>query len=180
MKRFFPWPGLIFLFIGANVAICAATVTLATRAGDRGVEPKYYEKALEWEATASARARSLELGWRVEFDDAPKVGQPLRVRVVDSGGTPLRGASVRLETFHHAAASKRFEIAFQREEGSSKGVYATAFAPDRVGMWEFRWRVDAQGEEFHAAVTARVADAPADAHGAASGDVSAAGAESGA
>jgi hypothetical protein len=161
MKRFFPWPGLIFLFIGANVVICAATVTLATRAGDRGVEPKYYEKALEWEATASVRARSVELGWRVEFVGVPRVGQPLRVRVVDAGGTPLPGASVRLETFHHATASKRFEIAFQHEEGSSEGVYAAAFAPDRVGTWEFRWRVDAQGEEFRAAVTARVADAPA-------------------
>lgn len=161
MKKFFPWPGMVVVFILGNVAVCAVTVSVAMRAGDRGVEPEYYQKATHWDQAVAEQERSDKLGWRVVFVDPPTVGAPVKVRVVDMGGQLIKDAKVSLETFHHATASKRFDLTLTQESGSDAMV-AADFAPDRAGLWEFRWKVDAPAGHFEHehAVEVLAADKP--------------------
>lgn len=146
MKKFFPWPGMVIVFILGNIGVCAVTVAVAMRAGDRGVEPEYYQKAMHWDQAVAAEKKSAELGWRIVYESHPRVGQPVRVRVLDAHGEPVAGAKVTLQTFHHTTASKRIEAAFSGD--ASSGVMSSDFAPDRAGLWQFRWSVDAGGEHY--------------------------------
>lgn len=146
MKKFFPWPGTIVLFILGNMAVCGVTVAVAMRAGDRGVEPDYYQKAKHWDESVAAKERSDKLGWRVLYLEPPTVGRALRVRVIDINGNGVEGAKVNLEAFHHATASKRIEMVLTSD--AKTGVAAADFAPDRAGLWEFRWTVDAPAGRF--------------------------------
>ncbi len=147
MKKFFPWPGMVVVFILGNIAVCAVTVSLAMRAGDRGVEPEYYNKAIHWDQAVAAQEASDKLGWRIVFTHQPAVGQPVRVRVVDLNGAEVPDAKISLETFHHATASKRFDLTLTRDAASADEV-APDFAPDREGLWEFRWKVESPAGTF--------------------------------
>lgn len=144
MKKFFPWPGMVIVFILSNIAVCAVTITVSIRAGDRGVEPEYYQKAVQWDQAVAAKEASDKLGWRIEFGTAPMVGQPVRVRVVDIAGHEIEGATISLEAFHHAKASKRYRVTLTRDAGAD----SRDFAPDRPGLWEFRWKVAAPAGHF--------------------------------
>lgn len=145
MKKFFPWPGMVVVFILGNVTVCAVTVAVAMRAGDRGVEPEYYQKAMHWDQAVAAQQASDKLGWRIVFREPPAVGNPVRVRVVDKSGNEVDGATIVLEAFHHATASQRFDVTLS--SGSAAGE-SGEFAPDRPGLWEFRWKVEAPSGVF--------------------------------
>lgn len=147
MKKFFPWPGMVIVFILGNIAVCAVTVSLAMRAGDRGVEPEYYKKAMHWDQAVAAQEASDKLGWRIVFSEQPSVGQPVRVRVVDVSGLDVPDAIISLETFHHATASKRFDVTLTRDANGVDAV-AAEFTPDREGLWEFRWKVESPAGKF--------------------------------
>lgn len=147
MKKYFPWPGMVVVFILGNVTVCAITVTVATRAGDRGVEPGYYQKAMNWDQTVAAKEASERLGWRIVFSDPPAVGHPLRVRVLDANGLEVENARISLEAFHHATASKRVEVTLSRDAGVADAV-ATDLTLDRAGLWEFRWKIEAPSGKF--------------------------------
>ncbi len=147
MKKFFPWPGMVIVFILGNIAVCAVTVSVAMHAGDRGVEPEYYQKATHWDQSVAEQVQSDKLGWRVVFVEPPTVGQPVRVRVVDVGGHALKDAKVSLVTFHHATASRRFELTLT-PDAAGDAMVAGEFVPDRAGLWEFRWKVDAPAGHF--------------------------------
>jgi nitrogen fixation protein FixH len=146
------WPGAIFALLGMNVAVVAVTTFLALGDSSVGVEPNYYEKAVDWDRIAAQRDRSAALGWTVEVVERDGVSIVLRTR----DGTPISGARMIATVFHHARSAERAEITLtERDPAASPGEYTPV---ERVfataGLWELRLIVDHAGERFTADVSA--------------------------
>lgn len=136
------WPfllvGLLLFGVGVNVGLL-----LVARADPSfAVENDYYEKALAWDATARQTERDRELGWSVGLDAAASPRGPgwydLALTVRDAAGAPVRGASVGIETFHHARAADVLRVGLEEREGR----YVATLPLRRRGLWELRVRVE--------------------------------------
>lgn len=132
---FFPWPGLVFVLIGLNVAIVAVTVWASTGDPSFAVDARYDVKAAQWQLTADQRAASAALGWSLEVVE-PTIGEPLRMRLSDREGAPLSAARIDVLAFHHAEARRRLNTTALE---ASDGVYGGDLVLDRPG----RWRLEA-------------------------------------
>ena len=101
-------------------------------------EPNYEQKAANWDQIRRQQQRSKQLGWKLDLQTIPS-DQPYQVEVTlgitDKQGQPVTGASVEIEAFHAAHASKTVR---QNMKPTEKGTYQTNLPVRYSGMWEFQ------------------------------------------
>lgn len=146
--------GLMALLIVSSLSDRSAFVT----------EPRYYQRALEWDRVSAQRMASAKLGWSARIDVAPPEGdgaEPLvSCRLADAQGSPIDDAVVVLEAFHLARAQHRVNASL---EPVGPGLYGATLPVGRPGHWEFRISVK-RGETVFIE-TCRVVVDPSDAVG---------------
>lgn len=132
------WP---MALAGALVATVLANVVLVVAAGRGGgaaVAPDYYRRAVAWDSTLADEARSRALGWTLAATLTAAAAAPahgtLDIRLRDSTGAPLAGATVRVESFAVARSASRLALILGETTG---GRYAAALPVRRVEWYEF-------------------------------------------
>jgi nitrogen fixation protein FixH len=138
-RKFWPWPGVIFLLLGGQMVVITMAVVLSTRDPSFAIEPDYYQKSLHWDEQAAQIRANRALGWHVSLDiapqDTPAGRRPVTVIVTDTAGRPLDGAGVESILFHHAGGQDRMQASFQPE---GAGRYSAKLLLRKAGIWEFR------------------------------------------
>lgn len=140
---------LVFGLLAMNFAIVGATVTLASRDTHFAVEPDYYQRAVDWDATRLELERSDELRWDLRLEAADAVSatgkRTLTVRLNDQSGQPIRSARVDGLAFHHGAARSRTDVTFV-ERGP--GIYQGDVPLVEAGLHEVRLIATRSDERF--------------------------------
>ncbi len=136
--------------VGLLVSLVAGELWMVyTAVDDPGfaVEHDYYRKAVQWDATEEQQAQNQRLGWRIALRTAAAPDRRVRVHVAlrDEHGKPLRGASVKVETFFNARASDILHAQLTEE---SDGSYVAALPIQQRGLWEFRFTATQGGVRF--------------------------------
>lgn len=146
------WPLIIVSLILANAATVGLTVYFAASDKTFGVEPDYYNKAVQWDRQAREQDRAAQLGWHVDLElNAPQIvgGQPvLTVHLYGSCPTAnipmeINDAVIRVEAFAQARSSQRVHADLL---GTGNGTYQAPLAVGRTGLWELRLRIQHAGE----------------------------------
>jgi len=126
------WP---FIIVGLlSISVVANVILLIKATGDPAfaVERDYYQKAVDFDKSQAAQARSDALGWKIELTaDREQV----QVRLFDAEGHPIGDAEVKVEAFHNARAANIISADLQSE---GAGLYAYSGAFSRPGIWEYR------------------------------------------
>ena len=113
------------------------------------LEPNYYDKAIHWDQSQADARASRALGLQLTL--APLVvardGQvPLSLAIADRANLPLLDATVTVEAFPNAFAS-RVETLTLRE--TAPGVYTGQLAHGLSGLWELRVALRHGATTFH-------------------------------
>ena len=110
------------------------------------VEDDYYEKALSWDAKMAQQRENARLGWTVGLSPVG-FGEAgvLHARVTDASGAPVDGATVEVEAFPNARASRVRSVSLREQE---PGLYVGALPFERPGLWEFRVSVQRKLDKF--------------------------------
>ena len=149
MKRGIGWPigvaAVLALTVGVNIWV-------AVIAGDDpsfAVEQDYYKKAVSWDSTLAQQRINERLGWRL----VPALGSvtrgaatPLNVRLVDSTGTPISDATVRVSAFYNARAGTVLEATLTHDAAG----YGAELPIAHLGAWELRFDVRRGSDRFTA------------------------------
>jgi nitrogen fixation protein FixH len=144
------WPlaviGALVVTVGANIVV----YVLANDSDRAVVEPNYYGKAVAWDSTMAQERRNESLGWRIDATLEPGVGGArVRAKLRDRSGTPLAGATLRVEAIHNVDAERPIAGAL-RDAGD--GSYEADLPFRHVGLWELRFTADRAGDHFTADV----------------------------
>jgi nitrogen fixation protein FixH len=153
-RRFWPWPGMIFLLLASNVAIVLTCVYVATSDRSFSIEPDYYRKAVHWDRSVAQRQRNSALGWNMTVAPAA----PIAARLVDHDAQPIGGAQIEVVAFHNAHSGNRLETMLEEIE---PGLYRSAEVLTRSGSWELRFTAKVGGETFTQNLTHLVLQEPA-------------------
>jgi nitrogen fixation protein FixH len=145
--------GLIWAFVPA--ALLAASLigvgtmcSIATRDPGFALENDYYARAVRWDVEQAQWAENARLGYHVDLVSAPAAGGvEVALRVLDRQNSPVRAASVHAEAFANARAAERRKLVLTER---ADGAYTATLAKPRPGLWEFRVRVERNGERFTA------------------------------
>ncbi|MCC6675834.1 MAG: FixH family protein [Phycisphaerales bacterium] len=150
------WPNAVYALIGMNLIVVAVTIYAANRDPSFAVEPNYDTKALEWNKTAAQIEANQRLGWTLAVENWPvaRGGQNLTIRLTDSVGRPLEGATVELTAFASVRASTRLTATLIP---SGPGVYTGPLPIGRSGLWEFRFTVKRGPETFTRSIEQEIA-----------------------
>lgn len=143
MRRFFPWPGLIFVFIGTTVIVQGATLIYAL--GDEGFAAvaDYDAKSQAWDEHSAELRASEALGWSVQAVPSPQ-GEQATVLTLRLDGTsaPVQGS---FEAFHNATPQ-------QRHVGSVRvrddGLLELPIAEQRPGWWQLELELRQGADRF--------------------------------
>lgn len=125
------------ILLGASVTGAFLTVTFAVAGRPVGEERDYYRKAVAWDATREAAAKSELLQWCVSpsfvagEDGAPRV----RLAVRDKYGLPLDGSTVTVEGIPVKLAEKAGTVTLDEV---SPGEYEGPLPAIVLGQWELR------------------------------------------
>lgn len=143
MRRFFPWPGLIFVLIGTTVLVQGTTLFFAL--GDDGfaVVPDYDAKAQAWDDQSAQARASTALGWSVE---------PQR-SAIDAGAMALElmllgtsgEVSGRWTAYHNAMPQQRYGGIVQLDD---QGLLALPIPDTRQGWWQIELELERGGDRF--------------------------------
>ena len=131
MRRFFPWPGLIFVFIGTTVLVQSATLFYALGDDSHAVVPDYDVKADAWDQHTAERRASAELGWQLEALASPvhDHGMTLSLGLQGAKG-PIEG---RYVVFHNATPQQRHSGSLHIE---APGPLELIIPDLRPGWWQ--------------------------------------------
>lgn len=146
MKKGLQWPIGVVAVLALTVA---ANIYVAVRANDDPsvhIERDYYQKAVRFDADQALRKRSERLGWRLQLASSRAgTGQEtISVVLVDSAGSPVRGAVVRLAA--HAVA--RANDVFTGTAVAAGDRYVTTLPMARRGLWDVEVEVVRGGDRF--------------------------------
>lgn len=141
------WPGLIFVFLGLNIAICATTAYLANSDRSFKVVKDYDSKASSWDKDQTKIRAGEALGWRVQLTLRPHAegACDLSVTLKDASDASLPNASITLEAFHHAFPNDIVKSKFASNENDE---YATTIPVAREGRWTMELTVQ-QGDHVY-------------------------------
>lgn len=133
----------VIAFFGAITAVNAVMITLALKSFPGEEQKKSYLQGLNYNDVLEARANEAALGWRAEMvdGDALPAGETrIRVRLVDSGGVPLRGLVLGGVIGRPATDRADRPVTFEEYRD---GIYVA----DITGLEEGNWDLDvvAQG-----------------------------------
>lgn len=138
------WMSVPVLLLVTSVSGWLVMVSVAV--GDPGfsVEPDYYKKAAHFDDVLAQRKENRRLNYQVtlsEFRTLPSGQASATVVVVDSGGEPVKASKISAHAFPIARGTQGREVSFSGSE-SEKGHYQAHFEQARLGLWEFRVRVE--------------------------------------
>ncbi|QYK49322.1 MAG: FixH family protein [Phycisphaeraceae bacterium] len=140
---------LVFGLLAMNFTVVGVTIYLVSRDTHFAVEPDYYQRAVEWDASKAELARSAALGWNAALDvpDARSASgnRTLTIRLTDRDGQPITGANIDVVAFHHGSAAARFE-AVMVERGA--GIYQGEVPLRDAGLHEVRLIASRDDEHF--------------------------------
>lgn len=149
------WPIGMAVILAITVSANLYVYHLANDDPSFAVEPDYYQKAVHWDDELAQRRHNAELGWRATtaLTAAADGGAELRVRLTDSAGAPLAGATVRVEAFAIDRASQVATLTLAADTGSDAGsdaggAYAARLSVARRGRWELRLEAVRGAERF--------------------------------
>lgn len=146
MKPGSGWPLAIVAVLAVTVAANIALLWQANAAGSNDVEPDYYRRALAWDRTQAAHARSVALGWRADAGFAAAgSGFMLEVVLEDSLARPLPGASVTVVGVHNL--DPLHALTWKLDETAS-GHYSAVVALPYGGRWELRVSAHRGGDDW--------------------------------
>lgn len=131
MRRFFPWPGLIFVFIGTTVLVQGATLFYALGDDSHAVVPNYDTKADAWDEHAAERRASADLGWQLEAVASPVQGGATTLQLQLEGAEgPVQGSFV---AYHNATPQQRHAGSVQAD---ASGRFELLILDDRPGWYQ--------------------------------------------
>lgn len=158
MKRGMQWPIGVAAVLALTVA---ANIYVMVRANDDpsvAVARDYYQRAVRFDADQALRQRSERLGWHVALETARTSAAEATVTavLVDSTGTPIRGAIVRIAA--HAVA--RSNDVFTATAAPAGDRYFAVIAVNRGGLWDIDVEAVRGGERFVATQRLELPDKP--------------------
>ena len=150
MKKGWTWPIAVAALLAAGVGANVALMMFAIDDPSFSVEPDYYEKAVNWDRHEAIVRASDALGWTAAIEVAPAdilTGRAkVTVRLLDRDRRPVDGASISLEAFHNARASRIVKGTFA--EGADH-LYAAELPIRKPGLWEFRLEATRGTDRFY-------------------------------
>jgi nitrogen fixation protein FixH len=106
------------------------------------LEPNYYDKAVHWDRAQAEAKSSRELGWQLVLTKplltAKDGSVELELGVTDRSGAAVSGASVALEAFPNAFASRVQQLSLHE---TAPGRYRASLRHGTAGLWELRFAV---------------------------------------
>jgi nitrogen fixation protein FixH len=137
------------MLLGSMLLGLAALAYIAIDDPSFALEPNYYDKAVRWDRTQAEARQSERLGLQLVLSGPLALKSDgsveLELSVADRANTPLRAATVTLEAFPNAFAS-RIEHVTLREV--SPGVYRGRLSGGKRGLWELRFDVRQGAQQF--------------------------------
>jgi len=129
----------------------AIAFTIAQRDRSFLVVPNYYDKAQHWDQARAEKLASEKLGWKVVVESSPQIdGQGRRVVsfvLTDVAGHAVKGASLRVDYFHHAHPDQQQWIEISPDSNDGRRFSVTM--PMRyAGIWEFHFTATACGQTY--------------------------------
>lgn len=158
MKPEVRWPLFIIGLLVLQVGLGIFFFLKATSDPSFAVEEDYYQKAVNWEVKQDQDRKNAELGWTLEHtvgtvdDDAST--RTLQAKIQHADGSPVSGATLRVETFHNVRAA---DILRAELEESTPGQYEVQLPMLRPGLWEIRFTAELGSETFTHTARAHVA-----------------------
>ncbi|HWA74016.1 MAG TPA: FixH family protein [Polyangiaceae bacterium] len=143
------WAFLPVLLLAASLAGVGTMATIAARDPSFSLERDYYDRAVHWDREQAQAAENQRLGYQLSL----RVSGPgeVEVSLADRQGGELRGAVLRAEAFSNARAANVQKLSFLE---AADGTYRARIDAPRPGLWEFRFRVETQGQHFTQVVRA--------------------------
>ena len=137
---------MIFVLFGISFTMGGFTIYFAINASDPGVEPNYYEKALDWDTTAAQLQLNKDLGWSLTSASVThETGRTIVIDIADDQARPLQIAAVSAHVFANTHASERLDVLFVETD---PGRYESVVPITHAGNWTIRVRAEARGEVF--------------------------------
>jgi nitrogen fixation protein FixH len=144
------WPLAVIAALAVTVVANVAILIAASDPRKAGVEPDYYRKALAWDSTAAERGRSAALGWSIDARLAPdRGGARVHVTLAERDGTPLTGATVRIEAIHNLDPERPVAGLLVP---TAAGAYEGRMPLFHHGLWELRFDVTRGRDRFVASL----------------------------
>ncbi len=143
------WPTIVVTVLLGNVALGVVLYRVANADSHFAIEPDYYRKALDWDATQVQARYNAALGWQVTPSMGPLVAggpTPLTLDIVGADGRPLIGATATLEARQVAHAANVITATAVAEGRAGRLVAPVAL--EREGLWELRLTIDHAGQRF--------------------------------
>ncbi len=139
---FFPVAMLAF-----SVVLAVVTVQAALHGQGAAPEPDYYGKAVAWEDVQRQRAENDRLRWNVTpsfaASETDRRIPRLELAIADKWDVPIEGGVVSVEAIPVKAVRLGGEITLQER---SPGRYAADLPARMDGQWEFRVRIERDGD----------------------------------
>jgi hypothetical protein len=152
MKRGLGWPigiaTILALTVGANIWVAI----IANDDPSFSIENDYYRKAVGWDSTMAQMRENTRLGWHVApvFDAfTARDGATLHVRLSDSIGAPIPGATVRVAALYNARAGQVLEGTMLPD---TSATYALRLPVTHPGQWEVRFDIHRGNERYTSSV----------------------------
>ncbi|HSR15089.1 MAG TPA: FixH family protein [Gemmatimonadales bacterium] len=130
------WPIALVAVLVMTVAANALLLWAANDEQSLAFEPDYYRKALAWDSTAAAIARSAALGWTARGSIEPGDGRTgiLSITLTDSLGQPVPDAALTATATPIAHGSRVASVALAGQEGIYRGSFPLVYQ----GLYEIR------------------------------------------
>ena len=134
------WPVMLVLLFMTSASFVITTAFLGAGTGSRMIEPDYYARAVDWDATKERLDAAKTLGWSFEPGISPDLdgsgSRLVSLRLTDEYGEPIEDARVDLVLFAHTEAHERTEAALSH---SGAGMYQSRVTGMGTrGLWELR------------------------------------------
>jgi nitrogen fixation protein FixH len=143
------WLGFVLLLLGGQILLLSVMAYLAVWDRSFAIEPDYYQKGLNWDATAAQLRENARLGWSLRIDLGDRLSvlgeRTVRCTLADEAGRPLDGAGLDLVAFAHARGNNRLSATLSP---AGSGIYQTKLRFRPKGLWEFRVVVRRGPEKF--------------------------------
>ena len=147
MKKGTNWIIGVVVILALTVAANVWLITVASDDPSVALEPDYYQKGVAFDSTIAQGKRNAALGWRVTPALAPITdgrATELRVRLADSTGVAIAGATVKVEAMANARADVRLNATLAADGAD----YVVRLPIARAGLWEFRFSVTQGAQRF--------------------------------
>ena len=148
MSPRFKWPLFVVSLIALNMCFAIATLVLANSDRSFAVEPDYYRKAVEWDATAAQRAHSAALAWDPHVSLA--ADGTITARLTRPDASPVTDAIVTVEAFPSLYSSRREHLTLSP---GPDFTHTARLARPLPGLWAVRFTARTPADTFTATLS---------------------------